>query len=166
MKEIQGFEDYFVTITGKIYSSKVNKNFKEMKPYISQQGYKKVGLLSGKKQKSFFVHRLVAKAFILNNQNKDVVNHKDGHKLNNHVDNLEWCSVEENAHHAQRTGLCHNNTIIVEPKVDGGDNLVAIKSSSKIRLVGNSWMVTINKVIAEYEGYKPGDEVEIHIEKK
>jgi hypothetical protein len=52
-----------------------------------------------------YVHRIVATAFIPNPDNKETVNHKDGNKQNNHVDNLEWHSYTENMMHAHRTGL-------------------------------------------------------------
>lgn len=53
----------------------------------------------------YSVHRLVAINFIENPQNKPEVNHIDGNKMNNHVDNLEWVTTSENRHHAFNTGL-------------------------------------------------------------
>lgn len=65
------------------------------------EGYLQVGLKFGKKVKSTGVHRLVAQAFLPNPNNLPCVNHKDYQRDNNHVDNLEWCSVEYNNHYSE-----------------------------------------------------------------
>ena len=67
--------------------------------------YKKFFLATGCKRAQFRVHRSVASMFIPNPDSKPCVNHKDGNKHNNHVDNLEWCTVLENNRHAQAIGL-------------------------------------------------------------
>lgn len=70
-----------------------------------QQGYKHVTLQINKKAKRFRVHRLVAEAFIPNPENKPYVNHIDGNRQNNLVENLEWVTPAENTQHAVQNGL-------------------------------------------------------------
>lgn len=65
-------------------------------------GYKRVQIGSSKNK--HFVHRLVAECF-LDAKDGTTVNHKDGNKDNNHVDNLEWCTMKSNNNHAIQTGL-------------------------------------------------------------
>jgi len=68
-------------------------------------GYLIVNLWKNNKGSGFYVHRLVAQAFIPNNENKPEVNHIDGNKRNNHISNLEWVTSKENTQHAINTGL-------------------------------------------------------------
>lgn len=75
----------------------------------TNSGYSQVWLQVQPKPRNVSVHRLVAEAFIPNPNNLPVVNHKDGNKHNNCVDNLEWCTSSENRRHAIDTGLAVPN---------------------------------------------------------
>lgn len=75
----------------------------------SNNGYIQVCLTKNGKCKTFILHRLVAQAFIPNPENKPQINHIDGNKENNCVDNLEWCDASENMQHASKTGLLKSN---------------------------------------------------------
>lgn len=72
-----------------------------LKLHINSNGYYRIKIIN----KGYLVHRLVGFEFINNPENKPQINHIDGNKLNNHVDNLEWCTNMENAIHAKLTGL-------------------------------------------------------------
>lgn len=92
------------------------------KPKITKDGYYESTLVKDGKPKSIRTHRIVAKAFCENPENKLEVNHIDGNKLNNRADNLEWCTSSENQKHAYRLGL---------QKVSGG----AILNRKKVRCI-------------------------------
>ena len=69
-------------------------------------GYFMVSLCRDGKPRYFYIHRLVAKAFVLNRKSKPEVNHKDGNKQNNCATNLEWVTRLEQVHHAIKSGFC------------------------------------------------------------
>jgi hypothetical protein len=100
---IKDYPNYTVTEDGLVYSLKSSK-YISMLPNKNVQ-YLQVSLWKNNRGKNFYVHRLVAEAFIPNPNNLPMVNHKDGNKLNNHVSNLEWVVSSENAQHAVDTGL-------------------------------------------------------------
>jgi len=108
-KSVKGYATlYEVNEFGQVRSLKQwngHKYIKRGSPYILKQsntatGYKKVELTKDGKKKSFKVHRLVAEAFIDNPYHKPNINHKDGNKRNNCVDNLEYVTPSENMSHA------------------------------------------------------------------
>ncbi len=95
---------YFVSNFGNIKSYKYNAP-KLLKQRKDNYGYLRVALVNGKEVRELKVHRLVAKAFISNPYNKPTVNHIDGNKENNRVENLEWATNKEQMIHARDTGL-------------------------------------------------------------
>lgn len=70
-----------------------------------KRGYRRVSLSHNAKMKHYLVHRLVASTFLLNPFDLPQVNHKDGDKSNNRVDNLEWVTGLQNMHHAYQNNL-------------------------------------------------------------
>ena len=88
---------YFVSPSGNIY----NRHGDLMVGAVDHCGYRHTIL----NRKNRNVHRVIAETFIPNSNNLPCVNHKDGNKLNNSVDNLEWCTHSENIIHAYKTGL-------------------------------------------------------------
>lgn len=81
---------------GRILSFKQNKSGRLLRPNTNPQGYEYTSLSLNKKMYCFKVHRLVAKAFIPNPDNKGCIDHIDRDKHNNRADNLRWCTLSEN----------------------------------------------------------------------
>ena len=125
-KDIKGYEGYYeISNIGRVRSvSRIINHPKLVKQNIferllnldSQNGYKSVRLSKEHKSKKCFVHRLVAQAFIKNPDSKGQVNHKDGDKSNNKVDNLEWNTAKENITHVDRIPIYQKFHIIAAPR--------------------------------------------------
>lgn len=116
-KQIDGFEYYYISNLGRVKSTRrwSGTQFYERKKIISlhkhkTKGYIYVSISRDGKNYNLRVHRLVAKAFIPNPNNKPQVNHIDGNKENNNINNLEWVTNQENQIHAWRKGLCKKHT--------------------------------------------------------
>lgn len=104
--KIKGYEEirdvYFISKDGKVLSYASNnlrfsENYKELKQYKKTGGYLNVALVTNSQTVKYIrVHRIVAQAFIDNKDNKPYVNHLDGNRQNNKVENLEWVTPKEN----------------------------------------------------------------------
>lgn len=116
-KDIIGYEGlYQVSNLGRVKSLKHSEEW-FLKYRLNKKGYASVVLFKGtvSSKKQFMVHRLVADAFIPNPENKPQINHKDGNKLNNSVENLEWVTNYENCIHA------HANALVATPNPHKGE---------------------------------------------
>lgn len=128
--QIKDYSDYFVTCDGLIFSSRSNKY---LKFNIGSNGYKTVMLFNNEGSKRKSVHRLVAETFLENPKNLPQVNHKNGNKLDNRLENLEWCTVKYNSNHAWENNL-HERT----------RNASRINQKENVK---KAWEVTKKKVI-------------------
>lgn len=122
--KLENFSRYLISDKGRVKcilrrNNAYNNYYKA--DYIMQQfnykGYRKIQLTNDSgKRVTMFVHRLVALAFLPQTVGKKFINHKDGNKTNNCVENLEWCTQQENIHHAINTGLLSTKAGHVLPK--------------------------------------------------
>ena len=113
--------DYKADIYGNIWSYKNKNKPKKLCPMINKYGYLVVNLHVNKKQKQYRVNRLIAETFIPNPYNLPQVNHINGNKKDNSVENLEWVTAKENTRHAILNNL----------RVQTGENFHSSKMKEK-----------------------------------
>ena len=91
---IEDFPDYLVSTDGRVSNGR-----KVLKAQLLNSGYLAVGLFKNGKRKNCTIHRLVAKTFLPACNGREYVNHKNGIKTDNRLENLEWCNLSENMKH-------------------------------------------------------------------
>lgn len=116
LTEIKGFNGYYISEDGRIFSSRKSNTLNEMILKEDKDGYLEVGLYADGKRFFRRVHRLVAQTYLINSNNYPQVNHIDGNVKNNHISNLEWCTCQENMIHSFRV-LKRNPSITTNKKV-------------------------------------------------
>ena len=129
MATIKGYEGlYEIYEDGTIINSLTGW---ELKGNINSFGYRVVRLTKDGKHKDFKVHQLLAKVFIPNPNNYRCINHIDGNKLNNSLDNLEWCTHGQNNSHARTTlNIDFSRKPVVQTTFDG--KIIAVWNSAEV----------------------------------
>lgn len=134
-KDILGYEGlYYVTDAGDVWRrSKHNLYGRKLKNCLKKTGYLYVTLCKDGIKKDFRVHRIVATAFLKMNSGKNQVNHINGIKADNRVENLEWCTPLENTRHAIDGGFFQHKTGygLVKKKFLTTDDVIDIRKMLK-----------------------------------
>lgn len=147
--------DYYISIDGKIYSSKLKRL---LKLGDNPRGYKQIKLYKGKGYDFFLVHRLVAMTYIPNLENKPQVNHKDGNKINNNINNLEWCTNAENMYHCYHlSNNAHSNSKKIIQYNSFGDKIkiwVCISDAAKKYKTSSTSIIQAIKRKGKSRGFK------------
>lgn len=166
MQDLKNFEGlYKIDKSGNIYSNRIKKIMKNSK---SNSGYFCIILKKNKKTYGTFIHRLLAINFIDNPLNLEQVNHKDGNKLNNNLDNLEWVTRSENILHMYATGLKEYKPLHYKGKfgsehnrsksilcINNNTNYGSISEASReLNIAVSSIHWAINKDTQTKKGYK------------
>lgn len=112
IKDITGYEGlYIIDSLGnvvslpKVQGRYVHNEYRILNRKLNKFGYYEVALTKGGETKTLLLHRLIANAFIPNPKNLPQVNHKNGIKTDNRIENLEWCTKQENTKHAFQNNL-------------------------------------------------------------
>lgn len=135
-KDAVGYEEYYlVSNKGRVWSKQKNK-IMALSP--NQNGYFTIQICrlnpkDGRVRKKATVHRIIAKTFLPNPLNKPQVNHKDGNKQNNSIENLEWATASENTWHA--THIIKTNK---PPRIFGRKDTPEQIEAKRQRLLGNN----------------------------
>lgn len=143
-RDVKGYEGiYIVSDLGQVRRVDI-KPYRELKGTIDFCGYRVLSLCVNSKVKKKKLHRIVAEAFLDNEENKPQVNHLDGDKLNNKVSNLAWATAKENNLHAVENRLVHKDRS--NPNLKGLKiNLETLKSLREDYLKGYKYSTLSSK---------------------
>ena len=121
-----------VTRSNRIHSLKERM----LDPYVGFHGYKMFNLVGNGKTRSVALHRIITETFIPNPENKRTINHKNKVKIDNRIENLEWCSDRENVSHAVKDKKKHSKYIGVTWDITKSHWIVRVRMKGTRKFVG------------------------------
>lgn len=140
-KDIPDYEGHYqISNFGRVKSLKFNKN-KIIIPRKTKNGYFDINLCKNNYIKNYKIHRLLMLTFKSDNYfDEAIINHIDGNKLNNNLDNLEWCTYQENSKHSYKIGL--------QTPTKGESHGMSKLNEKQVRIIR---LCYINKYFNQYE---------------
>jgi hypothetical protein len=145
-KDVKNFEEnYMISNTGLLYSKKAKRI---LCTHPNGDGYLSFHASTKKGSFTLRIHRLVASHFLEIDPKKQCVNHKDGNKLNNNVNNLEWCTHKENTQHAIKNKLIKNNKPVIQL-----ENGIKIKEFESIREASRQTKIDNRRICNNLKGH-------------
>lgn len=144
-KPVKGWEDlYLISNFGRVKALSKTLIYSDGRKYhyperilkispVPEGKYPTIHFYRNKERTTLAIHRLVAEAFVPNPENKPTVNHKDGNKRNNRVDNLEWATYSENNVHALDEGLKKQTP-------EGMESKLAKLNKDQVKALYSSWI--------------------------
>lgn len=154
---------YFVDDSGQVESRYPGKKPHPLKPKIDRAGYKTVTIIKAGKRHTMFVHRLVAEAFIQNPLVKPEVNHKNGIKTDNRLENLEWVTHSENMQHAHDVGLCKPITKVVMDDFHEMSYVSAKEAALALGIKEGTCRNYLNGNLKNKTPLRYGEPIEVHV---
>ena len=154
-KDIKGYEGtYQVSSYGRVKSLKYGKE-RILKSRVNSYGYLHLNLCKNGKSYNKKIHRLIAEAFIPNPKNLPEINHKDENKLNNNIDNLEWCTHKYNTNYGTRTKRASEKTNKKVICINTKEIFKSIGEAAKYANVRQSGIVNCCRGRQKYSGKHP-----------
>lgn len=156
-RDVVGYEGYY--IVSNIGNVKRVGSAVNMKYHKSPNGYLKVCLCVSGTKKNLILHRMVAKAFLANPENKSDVNHINAIKIDNRLENLEWVTSKENHSHARGMGLIDYLSITGEKS---GRSKLTERDAANIRMLRFDKKLKLREIVAMYNVHRATIQSVIH----